>query len=1430
MSRLNSFIFALLALLASITAQAGTITTVAGGGPNNMQAISANVDSPLAVVVDSIGNRYIAATGQNRIFKVDIADKLTVVAGNGTPGFSGDGGLAPDATLYGPAGLALDSNNNLYIADSSNLRIRRIDLTTGIISTVAGDGMCSFGGTTGDGGLATSAHLCYPQGVAVDNSGNLYIADYLNQSIRMVDFTTQNIDTVAGNGLCTFGGPIGDGGAATSAQLCYPQGVAVDNSGIYIADSGNGLIRKVDIVNHNISTVAGGGAGFVDVGLATATRLVPVGVALDRVGNLYIAEPTNNRIRMVANGNISTVAGGGTYGFSGDGTAATGANVALANPYGVAVDNDGNLYIADTFNNRIRKVNNAGPIGTFGTFGSINTVVGNGTPGFSGDGALATWASLYNNTSARKLGKFFLDLKELRIRGNFYGVAVDSIGNFYIADTGNNRIRMVDTTGNISTVAGNGTPGFGGDGTPATGANLNNPTGVAVDSVGNLYIADLGNNCIRRVATDGTINTVAGNGIYGYSGDGMPATGANLNSPYGVAVDSLNNLYIADTGNSSIRKVDTNGIISTVAGNGMPGLSGDGTPATGAQLGYPTGVAVDSLGNLYIADQANNLIRKVNVGLTVGTFGNINTVAGGGTGFVDGGPATGSSLLFPESVAVDGIGNIYIADTYDRRIRKVDVATGNISTVAGDGNYGFSGDGGDATLAALTYPTGLSLDRNGNLYFSDPGNNRIRMVAGIGVFPPVITQNPTAQTACEGGKVSFTAAASGSPAPAVQWQVSTNGTIWADIVGATSTTLTFPALLADNGKQYRAVFSNTSGSAASVTTTAATLTVNPVPVVATNPASHTVTTGSPVTFSAAANSALTVQWQVSTDAGMNWIDIAGATLTTLTLSTTLVTDNGYQYRAVFANDCGTVPTSVATLTVNAPALQPDLTITKTHAGSCTKGQSIAYTITAGNIGNNATAGMVTVKDTLPAGLSASKLSGKGWACNKATGTCTRKDVLAAGASYPAITYAVNVLSTAPASITNTVSVSGGGEVNTANNTASDPATIVQPPDLTITKTHAANFSRGQTGATYTITVANMGGAPTSGKVSVTDSLPSGLTATAMSGTGWTCTTSRSPNCKRSDALAPGASYPPITLTVNVSKKAAASVTNRASVSGGGEINKANNTASDPTIIGLAKANQTISFGAAPAVVVGGTGSVSATATSGLAVSYSTTTPSACTVDAGTGLVAGLAAGTSNCTIAANQAGDANYNPAPQVTQNITVGASQPPIADFTFTPTTGGIPLTVTFNGSPSSTPNGSITNYSWDFGDGTSTSGSFQITHIYQTPGTYLIVLTVTDSAGRTAMKTAQIVVTQPQLPVAAFTYTVDTTTGAIIVNADGLSSSSPNGTIVSYTWDFGDGVLGTGAIAAHTYLVPGTYILTLYVTDSVGYTSSSSQIITVP
>ena len=559
---------------------------------------------------------------------------------NRSDGYSGDLGPATSAEFYDPTAITLDSIGNLYIAGRQNNVIREVDATTGIIRTVAGDaalttyfGGSPFGSYSGDGGPATSAGLDQPSGVAVDLSGNLYIADSVFTIVRKVTADTGIITTVAGNGQSTdLTSPDGDGGPATSAKIDV-QGVAVDSIGnLYIA--GGTRVRRVTAATGIISTVAGGDGGFIssgDGGPATAAELNATAVAVDPAGNLYIADECNGTIRKVTatTGIISTVAGNNAIVTAGMADRRSAPN--STDLIGVAVDAAGNLYIADTANSLIRAV-------APGT-GVIRTVAGHYAP-----------YGPINLTDGIPAAQSSLALPS--------GIALDSSGNLYIADSQECRVRKVAAaTGTITTIAGGATNAGGfpngntGDGGPATSAQLNGPSGVAVDAAGNVFIADTYNMVIRGVsAATGMINRIAG-GSVGYVGDGGPAILAGLKMPTGVALDSAGNLYIADQGNNAVRKVTAaTSIITTIAGNGVAGYSGDGGPAARAQLNQPASVAVDSNGNVYICDEGNSAIRKVTAGTGV-----ITTIAGNGTlGFSgDGGPATAAELAHPFGVATD---------------------------------------------------------------------------------------------------------------------------------------------------------------------------------------------------------------------------------------------------------------------------------------------------------------------------------------------------------------------------------------------------------------------------------------------------------------------------------------------------------------------------------------------------------------------------------------------------------------------------------------------------------------------------------------------------------------------------------------------------------------------------------------------------------
>jgi sugar lactone lactonase YvrE len=707
--RIGLILLLLAQFSSTAAAQSKLIKTYAGPLLPTMgsQATTQAIDQPGQVAPDGAGGFYVASYLQHRVYRVAADGSLWLIAGTGIAGSYGDGGLAIQAQLYAPSGLALDSARNLYIADTQNHRIRKVT-PDGIISTVAGNGTW---GHAGDGNIATAAQLYMPYGVAVDSGGNIFIADTNNCMIREVT-TDGIIHRIAGDGTWGFGG---DGGLATAAQLNFPHGLAMDPAGnLFIADTINHRIRIITPAGI-ISTIAGNGTGGFggDGGTAIAAQLYePRDVTIDSMGNIYIADYANYRIRMITPGGmIRTVAGNGTAGFSGDGGFATAAQ--LNQPSGVSIDSMGKIYISDERNNRIR---------AFWVSGAIETVAGNGTWGFSGDGGPATAAKLYCPS----------------------GLVGDSSGNLYIADTCNDRIRMIAPNGTIRTVAGNGSPAGIIDGI-ATSVPLFSPWDVAADSEGNIYVAQPGINRICKFTVGGTISTVAGNGYKGFSGDGGPATAAQLNAPWGIAADSAGNIYIADTSNHRIRKVSPDNLISTVAGNGTAGFSGDGGPATAAQLSQPNDVAVDSAGILYIADSGNQRVRIVRSDGTISTFaGN-----GGSNSSGDGGPATAAQLC-ASGLTVDSRNNLFVADSCNHRIRKITPA-GIISSVAGNGARGFGGDEGWAVEAQLNFPYRLAVDYRDNLYIADNFNNRVRVL--VATFPVVTTTIITSirRTTASGG-------------------------------------------------------------------------------------------------------------------------------------------------------------------------------------------------------------------------------------------------------------------------------------------------------------------------------------------------------------------------------------------------------------------------------------------------------------------------------------------------------------------------------------------------------------------------------------------------------------------------------------------------------------------------------------------------------
>jgi sugar lactone lactonase YvrE len=730
-----------------------------GLGSTDGLGSAARFNTPDGVAVDRTGNVYVVDSANNTIRKITPGGLVTTFAG--TPGAKGSAdGIGAAARFNDPHGIAVDIAGFIYVADSGNSTIRKIS-PGGVVTTLAG----TPGGQGSADGLGAAGWFWYPRAVAVDNAGTLYVAD--NSTIRKVT-STGLVSTLAGKP-----GPWGSAdGTGPDAQFAYPSGIAVDGTGIvYIADTGNNRIRRIT-PDGVVTTLKDSYANTLAIFFYN-----PVGITVDGSGNLLIAVQYSNIILKLTPDGVSTiVAGSSTWPYSSvDGT---GTDARFYYPRGLALDATGVLYVADSNNYTIRKIT---PLGVVTTLAGL--AGGSGNKDATGADA------------------------------RFYepgGVAVDSTGNVYVADTNNQAIRKITPAGVVTTLAGSNIityPG-GADGIGAD-ARFYYPNGVAADKADNLYVADTYDNAIRQISQSGFVNTLAGTlSWFNWGSTDGTGSAARFRFPDRVAVDGAGYLYVADSGNNTVRKISPGGVVTTLAGTAGISGSADGTGGN-AQFSDPSGVAVDNAGNVYVTDTNTSIIRKIT------RAGAVTTLAGmpGVTG-ADDGTGTAARFNHPQDVAVDGTGNLYVADSGNNTIRMITPA-GVVTTIGGTPGVVGCEDGIGAA-ARFNYPIGVAFDSAGNLYVVDSNNNAVRKAQLATV--PVITAQPVGQTVTPGSNVQFTVSATSILPLTYQWFV--NGV---SFNGATTNTFSFANARTTDAGDYTVVITNALGS---VTSNKAGLTVS----------------------------------------------------------------------------------------------------------------------------------------------------------------------------------------------------------------------------------------------------------------------------------------------------------------------------------------------------------------------------------------------------------------------------------------------------------------------------------------------------------------------------------------------------------------------------------------------------------------------------
>jgi gliding motility-associated-like protein len=1052
----------------------GTVTIIAGSGQQGSAdgiGTAATFYNPQGIALDALGNIYVSDAGNGTIRKIAPGGVVTTVAGNNSPGFAN--GIGTAAQFNNPVGLTVDALGNIFVADVNNQVIRQIT-PAGVVTTFAG--IQGQAGNADGTGIAASFNT--PYGLTIDTQGNLFVADYNNNSIRKItpagvvttvsssagpvtlntpsgvavdnagnlyvsSRNSSQINRVSTTGYVTLiaggGGGYGDGNN-TNAYFNGPRALVLDGSTLYITDQNNGALRRLFLNNYSISSALPTGLVFDNAtgiisgtpqaaspatnytiiatnlgGVSTATVNITVTVPAAPViaytpnSQTYItgtiiatyAPANTGGAALPGSGTVSTFAGTGSQG-SGNGT---GIAASFNRPAGIAKDAAGNLYVADSRNNEIRKITPAGVVTTFA--GSTTSGRANGT------GTAATFNRLN-------------------------GIAIDPLGNLYVADQSNNQIRKITSAGVVTTFAGaigGGTGSANGIGTAAT---FNSPAAIATDNQGNVYVVDANNRLIRKIATDGTVTTLAGSAGTAGSADGT-GTAATFNGPSGIATDALGNVYVADSNNQLIRKITQAGVVTTFAGSVNNAGNADGT-GTSATFNAPYGIAVDSIGNVYVSESNNNLMRKITPAGVVTTLAGIAQATGNTNGI--GSIATFSN---PRGLVVDGNGNLFIADYNNSLIRKVVVNGYNIDKTLPVGLV-FNQDNGAITGT----PTVAMATKTYTVTATNYGGSGVTNI-NITAIPPA----PTVQAT----NVVFTSTA--ATTTTASWTVG-DGTARVVFIKATNTANPLPVdgttytanTVYGSGTQigttgWYAVY-NGSGTSVAITGLTAGTTYRAMVVEYKGAAGGekfltTTGTGNPANVTT-----------ISNDATLSALALSNGTLTPVFALATL------SYTASVAN---TVTSITVTPTTNVTL--STVTVNGTAVSSATASQAISLVVGTNTITSVVTAQDGTTKKTYTVVVTRAP-SAIATLSNIALSSGTLTPVFAAATTG----YTASVANTVT-SLTLTPTVTDATATVTVNGTAVSSATASQAISLVVganTITTIVTAQDGTTKQTYTVVV------------------------------------------------------------------------------------------------------------------------------------------------------------------------------------------------------------------------------------------------------------------------------------------------------------------------------------------------------------------------